>query len=59
MATSDQEQMSEAVRQHARLAMGAKISGTSLQAKGNEGKKSSSNTRGNASKGALARVKSK
>ena len=51
--------MSEAVRQHARLAMGAKISGTSLQAKGNEGKKLSSNTRGNASQGALARVKSK
>ena len=59
MATSDQEQMSEMVRMKARLAMGAKLDGTSLQAKGGQDKKSSSNTRGNASKGALARVKSK
>lgn len=59
MATSDQEQMSEAVRMKARIAMGAKLDGTSLQSKGNQGQKSSSNTRGNASSGALARVKSK
>ncbi|MEN9807552.1 MAG: hypothetical protein RL756_2072 [Pseudomonadota bacterium] len=59
MATSDQEQMSEMVRMKARLAMGAKLDGTSLQSKGSQGQKSSSNTRGNASSGALARVKSK
>ncbi len=59
MATSDQEQMSEMVRMKARLAMGAKLDGTSLQSKGGQGQKSSSNTRGNASSGALARVKSK
>lgn len=34
MATSDKEQMSENVPQHKRLAMGAKIDGTSLKAKG-------------------------
>ena len=59
MATSDQEQMSEMVRMKARLAMGAKLDGTSLQSKSSQGQKSSSNTRFNASSGALARVKSK
>jgi hypothetical protein len=34
MATSDTEQKSILVRQHARLAMGEKITGTSLQPKG-------------------------
>jgi hypothetical protein len=34
MATSDKEQMGEDVRYHARMAMGAKLDGTSLKAKG-------------------------
>lgn len=34
MATSDKEQMSELVPMHKRLAMGAKLGGTSLQPKG-------------------------
>ena len=34
MGTSDKEQMGEDVRYHARLAMGAKLDGTSLKAKG-------------------------
>jgi hypothetical protein len=34
MATSDKEQMGEDVRYHARMAMGAKLHGTSLKAKG-------------------------
>jgi hypothetical protein len=34
MSTSDKEQMGEDVRYHARLAMGAKLDGTSLKAKG-------------------------
>lgn len=34
MATSDKEQMGEGVRYHARMAMGAKLDGTSLQPKG-------------------------
>ena len=59
MATSDQEQMSEMVRMKARLAMGAKLDGTSLQSKGGQGQKSSSYTRGNASSWCLDRVKSK
>jgi hypothetical protein len=46
MGTSDKEQMGENVRYQARLAMGAKLDGTSLKAKGaatpvkNTGKKS-------------------
>ena len=39
MGTSDKEQMGEDVRYHARLAMGAKLDGTSLKAKGSEGSK--------------------
>jgi len=38
MATSDQDQKSILVRQHARLAMGVPITGTSMQAKGDGGK---------------------
>ena len=34
MATSDQEQKSELVRQHKRIAMGEKLDGTSMQPKG-------------------------
>ena len=34
MATSDKEQMSEAVPQHKRMAMGVKLDGTSMQPKG-------------------------
>ena len=34
MGTTDKEQMGEDVRYHARLAMGAKLDGTSLTAKG-------------------------
>lgn len=34
MSTSDKQQMGEDVRYHARLAMGAKLDGTSLKAKG-------------------------
>jgi hypothetical protein len=41
MATSDQEQKGINVPMHKRLAMGAKLDGTSLQAKG-EGKTSGS-----------------
>jgi hypothetical protein len=37
MATSDKEQMSINVKQNKRLAMGVKLDGTSMQAKG-EGK---------------------
>lgn len=37
MATSDQEQKSVLVRQHKRMAMGAKIDGQSMQAKGESG----------------------
>lgn len=51
MATSDKEQMSEAVPQHKRLAMGAKIDGSSLKAKGSStsGKATSKPTGGLAS----------
>ncbi len=38
MATSDQEQKSINVPYHKRLAMGAKLDGTSMQAKGDNGK---------------------
>jgi hypothetical protein len=38
MATSDQEQKSINVPMHKRLAMGEKLDGTSLQAKGQNGK---------------------
>lgn len=34
MATSDQEQQSVLVKQHKRMAMGAKLDGTSMQPKG-------------------------
>ena len=34
MATSDQEQKSELVPQHKRIAMGEKLDGTSMQPKG-------------------------
>jgi len=34
MATSDKEQMGENVNYHTRMAMGAKLDGTSLKAKG-------------------------
>ena len=34
MSTSDKEQMGEDVSYHTRLAMGAKLDGTSLKAKG-------------------------
>jgi hypothetical protein len=34
MATSDQEQMGAGVPQHKRIAMGAKLNGTSLEPKG-------------------------
>lgn len=36
MATSDQEQKSVLVRQHARMAMGAPITGQSMQTKGDQ-----------------------
>ena len=36
MATSDQEQKSELVPQHKRIAMGEKLDGTSLQPKGQQ-----------------------
>jgi hypothetical protein len=45
MATSDQEQKSINVPMHKRLAMGAKLDGTSLQAKG-DGKTSGSKPAG-------------
>lgn len=34
MATTDKEQMSVAVPQHKRIAMGAKLDGSSMQSKG-------------------------
>lgn len=37
MATSDQEQKSILVPQHKRMAMGAKLDGQSMQAKGESG----------------------
>jgi hypothetical protein len=37
MATSDQEQKSVLVPQHKRMAMGAKLDGQSMQAKGESG----------------------
>ena len=45
MATSDQEQKSIHVPQHKRMAMGAKLDGTSMQAKG-DGKTSGSKPAG-------------
>jgi hypothetical protein len=39
MSTSDQEQKSEYVRQHKRIAMGEKLDGTSLQPKGQPAQK--------------------
>jgi hypothetical protein len=38
MATSDQEQKSEFVNQHKRIAQGEKLDGTSLKAKGEKSK---------------------
>lgn len=38
MATSDKEQQSELVPQHKRIAQGAHLDGTSLQAKGDQKK---------------------
>ena len=49
MATSDKEQLSEAVPQHKRIAAGAKLDGTSLKTKGSEGSKSSKPSGGLAS----------
>jgi hypothetical protein len=49
MATSDKEQMSELVPMHKRLAMGVKLDGTTLKAKGSEGNKTSKPTGGLAS----------
>ena len=51
MATSDQEQKGINVRQHKRLAMGEKLSGTSMGSKGSDG--------GSKSKGGLPTSKSK
>ncbi len=50
MATSDQEQKSVNVPQHKRMAMGAPITGQTLQSKGGNGKSQG---------GALAQVKKK
>jgi hypothetical protein len=36
MGTSDQEQMSQHVRQHKRLAMGEKLDGSSMEPKGGQ-----------------------
>lgn len=55
MANSDQSQMSEFVPQHKRIAMGAKLDGTSYQPKG-ESKAPAPARRGN---GALAQAKKK
>lgn len=51
MAKTDEEQKGVNVRQHARLAMGVKLDGTSYQAKGEQGKSKP--------KGGLAHVKKK
>lgn len=42
MATSDKEQMSELVPQHKRLAMGAKVDGTTMKSKDSNGGKKTS-----------------
>lgn len=54
MAKTDEEQKSVNVRQHARLAMGVKLDGTSYQAKGDTNSISKSKP-----KGGLAHVKKK
>lgn len=60
MATSDREQMSAAVPYHKRIAMGAKLDGTSIQGRGGDNqpapaKRSSPST----GRGALSQLKSK
>ena len=42
MATSDKEQMSELVPQHKRLAMGAKLDGSTMKSKDSSGGKKTS-----------------
>ena len=59
MAVSDTEQMGEQVRYKKRLAMGAKLDGSSMQARGQQKQSQSSSSRSNTSSGALARMKSK
>jgi len=59
MAVSDTEQMGDHVRYEKRMAMGAKLDGSSLQARGEQKQSKSGTPRGNASSGALARMKSK
>ena len=51
MATSDQEQRGEMVKQHKRMAMGEKLNGTSMQPKGSQ-------SQGKA-QGGLSQVKAK
>ncbi len=57
MATSDQQQMSDAVPYHKRMAMGAKLDGSSLQSRGEKGGSGRSVPREKSSSGALARMK--
>jgi hypothetical protein len=52
MATSDQEQRGEMVKQHKRMAMGEKLDGSSMQPKGGSQSKSTP-------KGGLSHVKAK
>lgn len=59
MATSDTEQMGEHVRYKKRMAMGAKLDGSTLQSRGEQNQSKSRTPRGNTSSGALARLKSK
>lgn len=56
MSTSDQEQMGINVPYHHRIAMGAKLDGTSLQAKGEQQPAKQSNSK---PAGALAQAKKK
>lgn len=57
MATSDQEQMSEAVRYHKRMAMGAKLDGSSMQSRGSQNGSKPAAPRERSSSGALSRMK--
>jgi hypothetical protein len=57
MATSDQEQMSDAVPYHKRIAMGAKVDGSSLQSRGTQNGSKPAVPRERSSSGALSRMK--
>lgn len=57
MATTDQEQMSEAVPYHKRMAMGAKVDGKSMQGSGNSTGNNRSGSREKSSTGVNSGLK--